>query len=235
MTSTRNAKVARGSRIAALVTAGGAIIIVLSLVYATDRIETLSTETQELLARRDNLSSQVQSLDGKLAQKRAEIERLRPLALAGLGHEDPANADPAVLAQGLDARVMAQRLALEGLERRRSVVVRYYPKEFERDVNEAIVLPALSDHGFRLERGVSRVQEVPTNAVWCGRQVHPDDVRLVALTLVAAGLEIKAIREFSDPTGPKKHVIEIGADASLSSATGLTIEEIRDAEGFQRR
>jgi hypothetical protein len=114
------------------------------------------------------------------------------------------------------------------------VVVRYYPKDVERDLNDGVVLPKLRSYGFQLEHAEPRYPSTPTNSVWFGSDVQLNDVRLVALTLVAAGVELKAVREFREPTGQKKRMIEIGADAALVTGPAVTASAIMEAAGFSR-
>jgi len=60
-------------------------------------------------------------------------------------------------------------------------------------------------------------------------------VKLIALTLMTAGVEIKAVRQFRDASGPKRRSIEIGGDASLVNASPLTLAAISDAVDFHRQ
>jgi hypothetical protein len=58
--------------------------------------------------------------------------------------------------------------------------------------------------------------------------VSVEDAKLVALTLVRAGIQIKSIRPFSDHS-PRKDaaLIQVGGDAALRNSAPLSVEEIR--------
>lgn len=227
-------QIAKGSRLASVITAGGVLLVLATIGYASTRLERLRREAGILEGRKAMLVAENKALEADIAVKRAQLTELTPLALTGLGHKDPSTAEATTLAESLDARKTAERLAASGAERRSMIVLRYYPKDFERDINEGVVLPQLAAYGFILEEGASRLAAVPTNAVWCGAEVHPDDVRLVALTLMAAGVELMAVQQFRNPTGPKRRTIEVGANATLAGARTLSVRDIVTAATFQR-
>ncbi len=241
MDSDQLALVARRSRAAALLTAGGAVIVILALGSSALELHHLQQDVvavrqvkADLEHRKDDLAAQIEVLDKQLTQKKAEVAKLTPYALTGLGHRDTAEATPAVLETSLNAGQLAARLAQEGRDRRIDVIVRYYPKDIERDLNDGVVLPKLTSYGFRLEQGKPRTPFARTNSVWVGSAVQLDDVRLVVLTLIAAGVDIKGVREFREPTGQKSKVIEIGADAALADRAPVTAQAIMAASGFPR-
>ncbi|MGB7947259.1 MAG: hypothetical protein WCH75_06225, partial [Candidatus Binatia bacterium] len=80
------------------------------------------------------------------------------------------------------------------------------------------------------------VQQIPTNAIWFGSPVDIEDVKLVALTLIRAGVQIRAIRPIQDYLVNKKDLplIQVGADSSVVNDPPLTVEQIRAASRFTR-
>src|SRR5215472_4595989 len=138
MTAISVHQLARRSQFAALITGGGALLVISALTYGSLKLERLREEVNQLSVRRDTLQQEVRDLDAKLAEKHRQVDLLTPLALTGLGHKNPSKAEASAVRPSLEARKEAERLALNGKDRRRTVILRYYPKELDRDVNEGI-------------------------------------------------------------------------------------------------
>ena len=227
-------RIKRTSTIAAVCTAAGAVVIVITLASAVREIQSLEQQSAHI---RDEIAQKARERD----QLKREIEdlkqdkaKLEPLALSGLGVKNPASFDAVQVQRSLTANDLFEEQAGDNAARRASVTLRYFPKDFERDLNEDVVLPRMKKLGFRMEVGHPRLSSVPTNSIWFGSSVDVDDVRAAAYVLIAAGLKIKAIRPFRDASGPKHGVIEIGADTKVVSDAPLTAEAIRSGESFRR-
>ncbi len=121
-------------------------------------------------------------------------------------------------------------ISLPASQRQGVVTVQYFPKDIDRDKVEA----ALTELGFRLEPGTTQVPDVPTNSIWFGPQVNIDDVKQVAYVLIRAGVQIKAIRSFRNPSRQKASLIQVGADRTVGHRPPLTVDEIRNARDFPR-
>jgi len=121
-------------------------------------------------------------------------------------------------------------VSIGSVEKRRAITVQYFPKDVDREIVEG----ALREVGFRLISGRTQVADVPTNSIWFGVSVGIEDVKLVAYTLIRAGVKIKAIRPFRNPTGARASLIQVGADALLIDAPALTVAEIRSTSNFER-
>jgi hypothetical protein len=112
---------------------------------------------------------------------------------------------------------------------RGGVVVQYFPKNVDGNRVDA----ALTELGFRLERRSALVPGMSTNSIWYGTPVALEDVKLVALTLIRAGVQIRAIRPFSDSsTRRDASLIQVGADVEVADRPPLTVDAIRDAKVF---
>lgn len=116
-----------------------------------------------------------------------------------------------------------------------SITIWYYMKS----QNQKKILNALGETGYILEAKDSKnkVNNYESNALWFGAKVPLDDVKIVALALVAAGVELKGIRlyEASDKNPEyKANIIEIGCDANLIKLKALSTIEIKNAQGFSR-
>lgn len=126
---------------------------------------------------------------------------------------------------------LQQAAGLAPRESRKVVTVQYFPK----DVDGEKVESALLELGFTLDKKRAPVPGIPTNSIWYGTRVSIEDVKLVALTLIRAGVQIKAIRPFADYS-PRKNaaLIQVGADVAVINNAPLSVEGIRNATRFAR-
>ncbi|MEM9906317.1 MAG: hypothetical protein AAF921_14965 [Cyanobacteria bacterium P01_D01_bin.44] len=112
----------------------------------------------------------------------------------------------------------------------RGIAVEYFTK----DVDQGIVSSQLSELGFQTQAKDPIVPDRPTNAIWFGGGVSLEDVQLVALTLVRAGVQIESIRPFAEGDG-RAELIQVGTDARLDdTCEAWTVESIQQAERFSR-
>lgn len=175
-----------------------------------------------------NLSIALRSFEDKTATSLEEIKVL--LKLFGSVKENPSldDAKQSLRADLLRTR-RTQAAGSAGSSSRQQVTVRYFPKDVDRRIVEA----ALRELGFNLTRGQANLPDLPTNAIWFGDDVSIEDVKLVAYTLIRAGVEIKAIRPFRNPDG-KSRQIQVGSDEDYLSREPLSVEEIEQAQRFTR-
>ena len=111
----------------------------------------------------------------------------------------------------------------------RETTVAYYAKASDRG-KIAAILEGLS-FPFELR---SASYPVATNTIWFGDNVPRDDVRSLATTLVSEGVGLRAIRRFSDGSGLKANLIEIGASAQHLGDPILTTKDIDRANDWPR-
>lgn len=121
-------------------------------------------------------------------------------------------------------------IAATSQQYRKSVTIQYFPK----DVDKRIVRKALKELGFRVIPGRTVVHDIPTNSIWFGSKVRIEDVKLVAYTLIRAGVEIKAIRLFRRSKKNCDYLVQVGADSALKDKPPLSVAEIREAREFER-
>ena len=167
-----------------------------------------------------------------LAEKAVAEKRTREL-LAQFGWDDQsltkADSDQYAVRQSLNANQVLQQAAPRGgRDRRRAVTVEYYPK----DVDQNKVESALTELGFTLSTPPAIVRNIPTNSIWYGAPVNVEDVKLVALTLIRAGVQIRAIQCLVN----KRHLalIQVGADSSVVNDLALTVEGMqRSSSSFR--
>jgi len=117
------------------------------------------------------------------------------------------------------------------------ILIRYYYKTID---DEKIVL-SLKSLGYYFDQKNSSepTKNQKTNSIWIGDKVTVKDCKIVALTLMRAGIQIKAIRTFrNSKTNPsyKENIIEIGGDMNLEnqSILPLTLEQVENATSFLR-
>jgi hypothetical protein len=83
----------------------------------------------------------------------------------------------------------------------------------------------MRDAGFEVIERQAHVLQ-PTNAIWAGDQVPLQDVKLVGLALLRAGVNVVTVRRFHDGTGHKARLIQVGAIALLAGEPGLSPRDI---------
>ena len=110
------------------------------------------------------------------------------------------------------------------------ITVQYFPK----DVDHDIIQETLQKLGFKLETGKPKITEVSTNSIWFGEKVKIEDVKLVAYTLIRAGVQIKAIRPFRNLSEKNPLLIQIGSDADIQDIQPFTVDKIRETSQFKR-
>jgi hypothetical protein len=224
-----DASVARASLLSAVMTACGGLLVIGAIIYSSLHVRKATTRVRDLDRRAESLAVLI-------AKRESTLVQLTPAAAAGLGYANPETvANPSALRVSLTASRAADSLA-NARNRRQDIAVRYYPRDLERAVNVNIVLPALRAAGFTLiERPAApAMRNLPTNALWFGADVPIDDVKFVALQLTSAGVQLRAIRPFADPGGPKRKAIEIGADRQQVTASVWTTDRILRAREFPR-
>ncbi|MFZ0406755.1 MAG: hypothetical protein WAM11_01400, partial [Cyanobium sp.] len=103
---------------------------------------------------------------------------------------------------------------------RQRITVQYFPK----GVDLIVIRNTLSSLGFTFMEGASQ-QRGATNAIWLGNDVPISDVKLVALTLVRAGVDLKTIRPFRKrhPVADGNLLIQVGTDEEFAGKPSLTI------------
>ncbi len=114
---------------------------------------------------------------------------------------------------------------------RQTTTVQYFPK----DIDSVILRSTLESLGFNLEIRKPRILDIPTNAIWFGSKAKIEDVKLVAYTLIRAGVQLKSIKLFREETSESRNsLIQVGADRNSVDLPVLTVEEIRNTSKFPR-
>lgn len=148
------------------------------------------------------------------------LERVR-----SFGNSDP-NPTIEQIQTSLDANDYRTELASEeSISSRSDVTVQYFPK----DADGQIVRNALNELGFQVIDGNSQFPDKATNAIFHGSEVTENAIKLVAATLVRAGVQIKFIGPFFNSQGREKMIQVVARLDSIGKET-LTLDEIRKTE-----
>ena len=112
--------------------------------------------------------------------------------------------------------------------------IEYFPKDIDHDPE--VVRKNLESLGFQVDLKSPNVQGMPTNAIWFGHDVPISVVKLVALTLVRAGVALQTIKPFvhSDNESEWARLIQIGSDGDYSESAVLTASFINSQTEFRR-
>lgn len=115
------------------------------------------------------------------------------------------------------------------------VAIYYYNKT----IDEKRVALELSALGYKfMQRPASEyMSKEGTDAIWFGAGISIDDIKIIALALIRAGVPIKGIRPFKSSSanpGFKRNIIEVGASIDLKEKPLLTVEQIKNAKEFIR-
>ncbi len=129
----------------------------------------------------------------------------------------------------LEADKYRKELVIESThDSRSSVTVQYFPK----NVDGETVENALRELGFLdVKKGKPGIPSVSTNAIFYGHKVPLSSVKLVATTLIRAGVAIKHIRPFHESDG-REMLIQVGAGTKYVSKPTLSLSMIREAGSF---
>jgi hypothetical protein len=111
----------------------------------------------------------------------------------------------------------------------RDVTVAYYSKK----ADSTGIAEILSQLAFPFEMRDAQ-NAYPTNTIWFGDAVAIADVKALATGLVRGGVGLHAIRRFSDGSGSKSKLIEVGASPQHLTEPTLTLQQIAEAQDWPR-
>ena len=109
-------------------------------------------------------------------------------------------------------------------------LIEYFPK----DLDKGTVEKALKKLDFPVVIMPAIISDLPSNSIWFSTTVKIDDVKLVAETLIKAGVEIKAIRPLAEAVQFSESLIRVGADPQMEERSPLTLAQVRQASEFTR-
>ena len=149
--------------------------------------------------------------------------------LTSFGWQDPESANIEDIEESMKANEYRNILSKLDSTVQKDITVQYFPKNVDGDK----VVNAMEELGYTVNIGNTQVNYVETNAIWFGTSVTTEDAKLIALTLIRAGVKVKVIRPFRNSAG-RERLIQIGADAVYKNEPALTVNEIVTTKQFVR-
>lgn len=104
---------------------------------------------------------------------------------------------------------------------RDKILIQYFPK----DVDGEKVYMALEELNFMVSEGNANLPKSATNALYYGTNVDEESIKLVVLTLIRAGVDIKGIFKFTNGTN-REHIIQIVHSKNVSAQSQTKVEEL---------
>jgi len=197
------------------------IIVIVSII--------IGIQIPALLKEKTRLEQEIKETNKKLEQAKSVLFAINPiLEKYGFLEEltvDTLNSD--LVKQSFEANQQIQ-LILARAYRTRQLPVWYYSKDV--NVDPVRVRNSLEEFGFNVVPQDPQRPDLPTNNIAFGKNVDPEDAKLVAYTLLRAGIEIKAICK--SKTDSRDSIIQVLSDNRLLSKPAMTVEQIRNKRTF---
>lgn len=230
----------RRGRNALVASLAAALLLLIAALYQTWN----ATQANAMVSRAAEVA-RVEAQRASAAQQRAEqaaeaarhrLQQATLLARYGWvgdakGGYDEAQAQQALLA---DAGLKKQRAGDTAADRARRA--RTTIEIWAKDVDEGKVRAALGELGFPIAERSAYVKALATNALWFGGATDIADVKLVALALVRAGVQLRAIRPIQAEIASKRDLalMQVGADTSIVDRPAYTVERLLAQTAFTR-
>lgn len=206
-----------------------------SLRHELGELESLK---QQSISEREQIKAEIAELEkekNRLAKEKAiaETDLIKAMGYSPTFNEKAQN--EAAKATAIAANMAIKQMTKSNWNSQKDIEVYYYNKTID-EKKIVVGLEALG-YQFRTAPPTRYMAKKQTNAIWFGSDVPLEDVKVVALALMRAGIQIKAIRPYrSSDTNPtyKSNRIEIGASVDVENRPPLTVDEVVAATGFQR-
>jgi hypothetical protein len=215
------------------------LIVILQIVVCGATIVSQSKDKSDLLKQSDKLDKiedanvKLISEVGTTHQTVAKLsDQLGPVYtfLLNQGYRSPASATGDQIDHSLSAARAIGQVAAQA--RPTDSRTKESIEVFSRDVDRNVVLANLRNLGFAIIERPAIARHESTNKIWYSTDIPSDDIKLVALTLISAGVSIKAIQPI--PLSYQKLCqcsLEVGGDHAADAFPTITIEQIK-AGGF---
>ena len=216
--------------------AGIAVIAVISLIFLGLCIYSNVVSSQ--------LFSRVEEKQQQLADMEAwKYKHLDELALLIAQMKPPQEEDIALVKElesyGWLSSSPVLRQMKEAHGARERVLAEFTPsqpmliKGIPMSVDEKIVDLSLRQVGFTvLPYREDEAKDPDSNIIYYGRDMNIAEVKLAALTLMQAGINLKAIKPFPKPTSGNLRAIKIEWNKYYETRSGMTVEEVETAKTF---
>lgn len=220
----------RAVKLSAIFTAVSLALGILWIYYSFNEVGKLGLKSRELTGQIDQKSKELGETEKELKEAREALLAINPLLEKyGVLKEKltAENLNSGLVKQSLEANREIQELISRNPKRRNSVTVLYFPK----DVDASKVQAAITEFGFSLRTAKSLRPDLPTNLIAFGqKKVDPEDAKLVAYTLMRAGIEIKALCRTS--ISSMAAIVQVIGDDRLLDKPPLNVNQVRNKKEF---
>lgn len=213
-------------------------LLFLLFVYGGYKLNNLRHDISRLeIQKRDSISKsqQIQQDIIELQKQKtiAEADLIRALGYSPAFKEKALNEEAKSTA--IAANTAIKTITKSNWNNKKDIEVYYYNKT----IDEKKIVVGLEALGYRFKTApASRyMDKKQTNAIWFGSDVPLNDVKVVALALMRAGIQIKAIRPYKKSIADPEYKsirIEVGASIDIESQPTLTVDGIVAATEFLR-
>lgn len=173
------------------------------------RYKVLAEQYHSLDAKNDTLLAVLRDFANTTRTSLTSIaERLK-----SMGFSDAAarSATAEQIATSFQANELRQRILLD-----RKIGERLLPSSgrptvqyFAKDLDVPVVERSLREAGFAVHLKEPKIRDLQSNTLWVGDSVTIEDTRLAALTLMTAGVPLRAVMLFCNGSGRKASLIQL--------------------------
>ncbi|MEZ5506235.1 MAG: hypothetical protein R3F47_04310 [Gammaproteobacteria bacterium] len=215
---------------------GIAVTAVISLIFLGLSIYS-NVITGQLFDRIDEKQQQLADMEAW------KYKHLDELALLIAQLKPPADEDAALLKElhgyGWQSESTLIRQMRDAHAARERILAEFKPsqpmliKGIPQSVNEQLVDLALRQVGFTvLPYRDDEQPEADANIIYYGRDMQLPEIKLAALTLMRAGIDLKGIKPFPKPTSGNLRAIKIEWNRYFESRKGMTANDVESAQNF---
>jgi hypothetical protein len=206
-----------------------AVIVVIVSIIVGIRIPSLIKQRNQLEQELQQKREELNQTGTKLEESKALLLAINPILekYGVLKELTITNLNSSLVKQSFEANQQIQNMLSESFKRR-DVPVWYYSKDV--NVDPTKVRESLDEFGFKVVPQPPGRPDLPTNLIAFGNRLSPDEAKLVAYTLIRAGIEIRGMCRISNQS--KASIIEVLADDRILNKTALTVEQIHNKTEF---
>lgn len=227
-------KIARTSKLISLILIP---VLFFLFVYGSLRLNKLYQEFESVQSQKQAEEIRLQNLvfeNRALEEKKVQLEK-ELMSTYGLSVDNIRSISTnEVLEKSLSANEALKKI-VSRYSPASNTVIRYY----QRTIDEKRVALELQALGYRFDEkpAAEYMSRRETNAIWYGADVPLEDIKIVSLALLRAGVPIKGIRPYRrslTDQSYKRNMIEVGASVDLEEKEVLSVNEVEKAETFGR-
>jgi vacuolar-type H+-ATPase subunit I/STV1 len=216
------------SRLVELQVVIAAITVLVSIIIGL-RIPSLIKQKAQLEQELQQKSRELSQTNEKLEEAKRVLLAINPIlekygVLKSLS-VDSLNSN--LVKQSFEANQQIQ-IILSNAFKERGVAVWYFTKDV--DVDPVAVKDSLEQFGFKVIPKPPQRPDLSTNLIAFGEHVEPEDAKLVAYTLIRAGVEIRALCKTSAIA--KTSIIQVLGEDRIRDRPTLSVEQIRNKSAF---